>query len=271
MLPLKIPTSRVVKSTVRSAFQGRIIPVSLAALTVVFSYYVAYLLAGALTVPSGTYGEIISVVSLLLMFCFILGPVTLGAVRYFWRLTDGADEGPVAVFYYFSSLYRYKRAIKVLLIPLFRCAGVFIICLLPYGVISVLSNAWIYQFLGTEIPIWVAGLALVEAFLQVAGTFVALIVVAKYYLVPVIAVMDENLLVLEAVHMSVMVSRRSLGAAAGLFCSLIGWVLLSTFVIPLIYTAPLFLGCYVVHGRYALVNYNLSLDYYNKQRYNEAV
>jgi hypothetical protein len=134
-----------------------------------------------------------------------------------------------------------------------------------------LSNAWIYQFLGTEIPIWVAGLALVEAFLQVAGTFVALIVVAKYYLVPVIAVMDENLLVLEAVHMSVMVSRRSLGAAAGLFCSLIGWVLLSTFVIPLIYTAPLFLGCYVVHGRYALVNYNLSLDYYNRQRYNEAV
>ena len=89
----------------------------------------------------------------------------------------------------------------------------------------------------------------------------------KYYLTPAIAVMDDDLLLMEAVHISTMVARKSAGSFLSLIASLAGWILLSFLGIPLIYTAPLFFGCYAIHSRYALVNYNLILDFYKKEGY----
>ena len=271
MFPLKIPSSSIVKNTVKSAFKGKRVPATLASLTVVFAYYLISMLVSGMASVMNNYFELLAIGIFVISAVFILLPLLLGVVRFFWRLTGGADDNPTAVFYYFSSSFLYKRAIKLALLLAFRCACVTVVCLLPYIIVFTLSNTWIYQFLGTEMPLWVAGMTLLESFLQVTGFFVAFILSLRYYLTPVVAVMDDDLLLLEAVHISVMVSHRSVSAFGGLIASLIGWILLSFFVIPLIYTVPLLLGCYVVHGRFALVNYNLSLDYYEKEGYNLSI
>ena len=268
MFPSKIPSSTVVKNTVNASFKGKRFLVTLVSLCSVFAFYMFSMLIGAISSINGAIFTAPVVAVYLAAILFIVLPVTLGVVRFFWRLTGGAEDKPTEVFYYFSSATLYKRAVKTVLLIAFKCVCCFIICLLPYLIVNVLSHSWIYQFLGTEVPVWVAGLALVEAFLKVTGIFAASLMALRYYLVPCIVAMDDDLLLFEAVHISVMVSKRSLGSFGVLVVSLLGWAVLSLFVIPVIYTAPLFFGCYVVHSRYALVNYNLSLDFYNNENKN---
>lgn len=270
MFPSRIPASPVVKSTVKSALQGKRISATIAALIPVFTFYMLYLIMSSFSFILTDALSWILLTAMAVLFLFVLNPVLLGAIRFFWRLTDGADDGPAEVFYYFGSFFRYKRAMKSIFLMIFKCFTALFTCLLPYIIITILSEAWLYQFLGTEIPLWVAGLALVQSFLRVVGIFAGLAVISRYYLFPAIVVMDDSMLLLEALHISVMVSRRSVSYFLGLAVSLFGWILLSLLVAPLIYTAPLFLGCYAVHCRYALVNYNLSLDFYANESYNNT-
>lgn len=270
MFPSRIPTSAVVKSTVKASLKGKGVSATLAALTPFCAYLLFYALISGFSMMLTGYLVWVAVAVLAIFFMFVLHPVILGALRYFWRLTDGADDSPSEVFYYFGSLFLYKRALKCILLMLFKCFTALFTCLLPYLIVSVLSAAWVYQFLGTEMPLWVAGLALVQSFLRMVGIFAGLAVISRYYLLPAITVMDDDMLLLEALHISVMVSRRSVSAFLGVIVSLLGWGLLSLFTAPLIYTAPLFFGCYAVHCRYALVNYNLSLDFYAKDNFNTA-
>jgi hypothetical protein len=267
MFPSRIPSSPIVKSTVKASFEGRSISVCVAALIPLCAYYsvialfseFSYLMSGLLA--------IIPIVMMVLSIIFIVYPILLGAIRFFWRITDGAKDEPESVFYYFESSSRYKRAVKSSLWLAFKCFVAFFTAMLPYILITLLSNAWVYQFLGTEIPLWVAKLELVRSFLQMAGIFAGITVISRYYLFPALVVMDDGMLLLEAMHISVMISRRSVAAFLSLVVSLFGWILLSVLVVPMLYTAPLFLGCYVVHCRYAVVNYNLSLEFYAKDKY----
>lgn len=267
MFESKIPSSNVVKNTVKTAFSGKMISAIFAALSAVFASYILYFFTMGFFFVLGEDATVIVNVIAVLASVFILAPLFLGVVRFFWRITSDFDEGPAEVFYYFSSAARYKRAIKLVLVLLFRGGCMVLVCLLPFIVVNIISNTWIYQFLGTEIPLWAAGLELLKEFLKFSGIFLSFVFLLKYYLVPAVVVMDDDMLLFEAVHISVMVSRKSLGSFLSLTASLFGWILLSFLGLPLIYTAPLFFGCYAVHSRYALVNYNLSLDFYEKEGY----
>lgn len=267
MLPSKIPQASVVKNTVKTAISGKRLPAIFAALSAVFASYILYFFWSGMLFVLGESAAWLAIVTVLIMATFILAPLFLGVTRFFWRITAESDDGPCEIFYYFSSFKRYKRSVKLVLVLLFRGGCIVLACLLPFIIANAVSNTWIYQFLGTEIPLWAAGLELLKEFLKFSGIFLSFCFLLKYYLVPAVFVMDDDLLLLEAVHISVMVSRRSAGVFLSLILSLAGWILLSFLGIPLVYTAPLFFGCYAVHSRYALVNYNLSLDFYEKEGY----
>ena len=268
MLSLKIPSSATVKSTVKASLADKYMSAVIAAMSAVFAFLFLYLTALALLKVFDNYFIIVAV-SVAIFAILLAHPILLGAVRWFWRATDGCDEGPETVFYYFSSFSRYMRAIKCVLYIGFKTVGAFFVCLLPYLIVTLLSNSWIYQFLGTEMPVWSAALVLLQSFLRIAGIFIAVVLSAKYYLAPAVVVMDDGMHLLEAVYISVMISRNSLGAFASLIVSLFFWILASFTLLPLVYTVPFILGCYVVHCRYALVNYNMTLDYFNEGKFDE--
>ncbi len=266
MFPEKIPGAMVVKSTARISLSGKYITAAVAALLPILAYYLLSItISCAFEVLPQKTGLYIGAAAVLLSV-FVLFPLFLGSARYFWRLTDGLDEDPATVFYYFNSFACYKRSLKSAILLIFKFSTTFIPCMLPYFVTVLLSDGWIYRFLGTEIPLWVAGLALLSAFLKYAGVFVGLLLFLRHYLFVAIVVMDDDLLIYEADHISTMVASRSIGSFAALIASLLGWVLLSVLIAPMLYTAPLIMSCYVVHCRYALVNYNRTLEFYSKEQ-----
>lgn len=267
MFPIQIPHSPAVKSTAKASMNGKEASAAIAAMTVVFSFIFMLMLISVVSIMSSGRIGIVGIATAVLLFVLIFHQVLLGAVRFFWRLTQGAEDSPTEVFYYFTSFFRWKRAVKACLFMTFKCFTAMFTCMLPYLIVTLLSNSWIYRFLGTEIPLWVAGLALLQSFLQVVGLFAGLAVISRYYLFAAIVVMDDDMLLLEANHISVMVSRHSVSSFLALCVSLFGWIVLSFLCLPLLYTASLFFCCYAVHCRYALVNYNMNLDYYTKQQY----
>ena len=266
MLQIQVPKSRAVKSTVKATLKGRLIPAGIAGTIPYFIYLFISAFAGVFSMILRHFDAVV-VLLFSLLGIFLFAPAVLGAARWFWRATDGCEDAPADVFYYFSNFFLYKRALKSILFLGFKCFTATFTCLIPYLVISVLSNSWIYQFLGAEIPLWVAGLALVQSFLRVVGILAAITVASRYYLFIALVVMDENMLLLEAMHISVMVSRRSVSAFITLVFSFIGWILISFLGVPLFYTAPMFFAAYAVHSRYALVNYNQNLNRFKNEQF----
>ncbi len=267
MFPPKIPTSSVVKNTVAASLKGRRAPALLAALGFVFTCLICSLIGSALSVAFiGKFSFVPNIFSVLLAAFFVL-PVFLGTVRFFWRFTDGAEDSPAEIFFYFSSLSAYKRAVACIFTVGLRCALVVTLCFLPYIVVWLFCEGWIFRFLGTERPIWAQGLVLVQGFLSFAGFLAGGLFALRYYLFSAVVVMDDEVHPLEALRISSMVARQSQGSFLELLFSLLGWILLSLLLAPLFYTAPLFFGCYAVHCRYAIVNYNESLKAYSDDNF----
>ena len=270
MLQLKIPDSYVVKNTVNATLKDRRISAGIAGslpyvtCLVLLSVYevVALLLSREKLILTAVF---------LVVGVFLFLPAFLGVLRWFWRMAEGLDDPVSEIFYYFKGFFLYKRAVKCILFLTFKCAVGLFVCLLPFFIVNILSNAWIYQFLGTEIPLWVAGLAVVEAFLRLVGIIIGILVISRYYLFPALVVMDDNTLLLEAMHSSVVVSKRSVSYFLSLIISMLGWIILSVFMIPIFYTAPLFFTAYVVHARYAIANHNQNIDKQKKDEYDFQV
>lgn len=266
MLGLRIPDSQVVKSNVKAVLKNRRIAAGIVGIFPYLIYLVLVSLYGVFAML--LIGRRLTAVSVAVVIgLFLLLPVVLGAIRWFWRVADGCEDAVTDVFYYFTSLFLYKRALKCIFLFMFKCLMAMLISLLPYFVITLLSNSWIYQFVGTEIPLWVAGLALVQAFLRIVGIIAGLVAISRYYLFPVLVVTDDNMLLLEALHISILVSKRSAVYFLALVISLVGYMLLSLFMVPIFYTAPIFFTAYVVHARFAIVNHNQNLDRLKKEQY----
>ena len=271
MFPSQLPDASVVKSTVKASLKGKRIQAAVVSAAVVFAYYSVYMVTGVLSsfISGGTGIAVIAATVLLLIF--LLLPLMFGAIRYFLRLTDGVEDEPLSVFYYFSSFFRYKRAVKCVFWMIFKCLTAIATCMLPFFIVSVLSQSWFYRFVGAEIPFWIRNLSLIEAFLKYVGEISVIAVISRYYLLPAIAIMDDDVLLLEATHISVMISRHTVVRFFSLGLSLIGWLAVGLFGFPSIFTLPIILSCYAVHCRYALVNYNLSLDSCTENKYDTSI
>lgn len=262
MVSFEIPNSSVVKSTARAALKGRWVEAIIVSCLGMFSIFIIQLIFSAISMYAGrALMYILSAVSIA-FFIFLIAPLFLGIIRYFWRLTDSAKDDVSAVFYYFGSKKRYFRAVKLTFVLGWRVLGAIVLCMLPFAVTHMLSGTWVYSVLGQEVPIWAANFMFIEVFFFIIGVLCSILFVSRYYLAPVIAAMDEDLLLLEAIHISSMVSRRSGSAFISLAVSLFGWILLGALCLPVLYTLPFMIACYVIHARFAMVNYNLVLDYY---------
>lgn len=263
MLPLQLPQSAVVKSTARVALKNKWPAASLAALTLVLTAFIFEMLKTTLYFFRPT--PVMTIITLV-ESVFLLCPLFFGVVRYFYRLTAGTQDELDSIFYYFSSFYHYKRILKLTILLLVRLIGITIVAMLPYLIVRLLSGSWLYGMIGTGVPLWTSNLRIIESFFRLAGNLLILLAMLRYYLVPVIVVMDEDLLLLEAVHISCMVAKRSWSSFLGLCVTCAGWIFLSFLVLPLVFTAPFLMACYVIHCRFAIVHYNLSLDYYETSR-----
>lgn len=249
--------SRAVKSTAKAALKGHWFEaccVSIAfMLTVTLIYFSCALLASIL--PQFVTGILLLVLTLLLI-C----PLFLGIMRFFKNLIFGAHVDFTEIFIYFSAAKAYKRAIRLVLELFARFIFYGIISLIPAGIVKLITSDFFFRILNMDIPLWSASFNTLLSFLMGMAALSVFILMLRYYLAPFLLVADDGMTVGEAIHMSTILSRRSSSELWSLVFSFLGLFFVSLFAIPLIFTLPYLLCALTVHSRYAVTNFNLSIN-----------
>lgn len=251
------PTNSIVKITAKSALSNKWVKAIFATTILLFIVFISM---NAASVLSLALGDIAANVLISLLAVFMILPIALGLFRYFWRFLFEVDDNPVAIFYYFSSLSIYKRALSLILNLLFKTVLYSVLINLPKFILFMMSKGFVYEFIGMPIPVWSANLSAVAMILGVISSIVVFFVLARYYIAPVIFVADDNIDAQEAMHMSTIIAKKSAMDFYYLILSFFGWFLLCVTVVPIIFVLPYFIVSYLVHVRFAIAEYNKHIE-----------
>lgn len=246
-------TNSVIKKTARSALKDNWCEAIAAGSILIFAELVLYI---AVSLFSMVVGNVVSTVILVVFTLFITLPLLLGVFRCYWLIMWDKKSVVGEVFYYFSSGENYIKTVKLFGSLFLKALGIGAILIIPSIITDILSLAKIYEFFQFSAPSWSSNLALVSVFLKVVAGVILLIIMLKYYLAPFLIIADEEMDVQEAIHKSTVLAKASLIDFITLTLSFAGYIILSVFVVPLIFTLPYFMVSYMVHSRFSVANYN---------------
>ena len=251
-----------IKKEAKALLKGNWVSVIISSLTVLFSFFIIYNIGWVLSL---VIGDIASYVVLAVLGVLLLGPLSLGVIRYFYRIKGGMDETPATVFYYFSFRRGFNKAIRLCLALAVRFLLTAAIFYLPAVLVYVISSPNLYDFLKMPIPLWSQHLTYLVNFLSSLASVLTAFSLLKFYLAPFLIIADDEMDVEEAVLMSTVISKTTITDFVFLGLSLILWIILSLLYIPLLFTLPYFIMCYVVHSLYAINAYNERINKINNQ------
>lgn len=253
-----LPGNDAVKHTARTSLRGRW-PQAIAVGIICFMVFLSgvYLTQIFRLLLQTVVGNWAFVLFFAVWFVVLLCPLYLGAIRWFWRTTGGAETEVGSVFYYFSDCKRYWRSLKLNLFLAGKTLLYGLLLLLPASVTHYLSGPTFYNRFGASIPYWVSALKVLSFVLLAVGVLALCVILFRYYLAPLFLVANEEMLPMEAMLLSTMVAKQSLGSFVGLLFGFAGWVFLTLLCgVPLLYALPFFLAAYCVHCRYCIFHYN---------------
>ena len=189
----------------------------------------AWLIVGLTTsLTAFVANEAVGTVLFAVLSFFLLLPLFLGVIRFFWRMIFGADDSPVSVFYWFSGKSNYLRAVKLELLLAVRALFFGLILFIPAMIVDLFSGSFLYDALKIPIPLWTSNLY-----------YLSLFVISKSTMLDFIY----------------------------LFFSLLGWIILSVLVIPIMFTLPYIITSVSVHTRFAIAEYNKRVDKQNSETF----
>ncbi len=254
-------SNSTIKSISKTALKGNYISCFIATAMVMAVWFINYNISAIFSVVTGT---IISTVLYYVFNFLFLMPVVLGLLRYFWRLICKSCDNPITIFYYFSSKALYMKALQLLFLLIMRTVFCYLIFSIPVFVFKLITGTWLYEFLNLSIPIWTVNLSNLIYFLKFIAVVATLFSMIKFYLAPMLFVAYENMEVAEAVHLSTVVSKRTILDFIFLIFSFFGWLLLSLFYLPLLFTLPYFLTSFLIHSSYVVEEFNQEINKINQ-------
>lgn len=250
-------SSHVIKLTAKTALKGNWASAIITSAVTVFAYFIFNLVSSVLSM---VIGDIAANIILYCMLFFLFLPLCFGLLRYFWRLLFSVCDNPLSVFHYFSEKTLYLKVLKLEFLILVRVLGFGIVLYLPAIAVWIISNNFIYDFLGMPIPMWSANLNYVLSLLTTTATAILFFVMVKFYLTPMLFVADDDIDVAEAIHMSKTISKKTALDFIFLAFSFIGWILLAFLYIPTIFVLPYIITSYLVHSRFSVAEYNKHIE-----------
>lgn len=252
--------SKIVKITAKTALKGNFLKALIASGIFLFCFFASNYSAG---IFSYTGNSTVSYVILILLTIFLLIPLFIGLVRFTWRMLFGADDSPISVFYYLSDKTVYKKTIKFTLTFILKAIPATLILFFPVIVLWFFTESYIYDLLGIAMPLWITSLNSLLIIFRTFAIVALCFYMLRYYLSFILFVADENMDINEIFYMSKLISRKSSLDFIYLFSSFLGWIILSLFVVPLIFTLPYMLTAYAVHSRFAIAEYNKLINNFN--------
>ena len=247
---------RASKSIIKANFIGSMV----ATVTMLTVWFVCYNISAVISHIVGSTGFYIAFFSFGL---FVVSPVAVGLIRFFWRLNFGQIDNPIDIFYYFSYKTEYFKVLHLVFALALRTVICFLIFFIPVYVLQLITGTWIYNALNVSIPIWTANLSNLTSFMRFISVTATFVYVLKFYLAPMLVVADENMDIAEALHLSTVISRRTTLDFIFLIFSFAGWILLSVLVVPLIITLPYMIVSYLIHCSFAVDAFNEEISKIN--------
>ena len=164
------------------------------------------------------------------------------------------------MFFYFSSSAVYRKSVNFILRLIIRLLISYFLLSLPAIIVGGLASADVYEFFGFAIPLWTPLLSTISNLLFVLSFIIFIFVNIKYYLSPYLFIIDDEITPENALKMSIIISRRTQIDFIYLFFGMIVYVILSLLYLPLIFTMPILLMTYLIHSKYAVIQYNSTID-----------
>lgn len=256
--------SKAVKSTAKAALKGRWLIACTS--TIVFILPII-IISFATSLLSSILKDNIVFILWLLLNLFLVCPLFLGLIRFFKNLVFENVLGVQEIFIYFSCFKAYKRAMRLILDLLARFIFYSVVCFIPAGIVKLITSDFFFDLLNVDIPLWSESLGALLSFLIGMAALAIFVLMLRYYLAPFLLVANDDMSVDEAIHMASVIARRSSGELWSLIFSFLGYLLLSLFVVPIIFTLPYFLCALTVHARYSVTGYNLNLTQENTRNF----
>ena len=252
-----LPSVGKIKSMAREVLSKNHFVGIMASLPFVFSIAVLFLVVEVLSTVTNT---LISAVLNLTMLYFLILPLALGTFRFFSRWLEGVCEYPTAVFFYFSNNAVYRKSLNFIFRLVIRLLVSYFLLSLPAIIVGGLASSDVYEHLGFAIPLWTPLLSTISNLLFVLSFIIFIFVNIKYYLAPYLFIIDDEMTPVNAMKMSMIISRRTQIDFIYLFFGMIVYVVLSLLYLPLIFTLPFLIMTYLIHSKYAVIQYNNTIE-----------
>ena len=131
------------------------------------------------------------------------------------------------------------------------------ICLIPYVTVEILTSVNFYSLIGINVSEGFLSMYFINSWFLILGVFAGIVVLGRYFLVPAIITANDSTDVREAFKLSKKVASGYIGSFLTFLLSFAGWLLLSLFAFPLIFTLPYFLASFSEFSRTVIKINNL--------------
>ncbi len=252
-----LPNSSALKANAKKRLSGKW-PICIAATMILLFFTFFLLMMFSLMGQFFTGGIPLIILCLSVIFIGVLlgFPLTLGVLRLFRYIYEGTDTSLYTVFYYFASPSRLIKTFRLFMLLISKIALVALLLFLPAIITDLLASGKLPFFADSGMPIWFSNLWVFSAFLRGIAAVVFFMAVIRHYPAIYIFIINDDLDCFEIMHLSTKVSKRSTGAFIGLVFSFIGYLVISVFIVPLIFTLPIFIMSYLSHSEAAVDLYN---------------
>lgn len=225
-----------------------------------FSYFIMILFVELFSMIFGQ-SAVANVVSYAISFIislFFTSPITLGIMRYFWRLTSGADDSLLSCFYYFSSIEKYRISLSLTISQFVRIYLVQILLSLPMFIAENFNPLGIFEE-NLFSDIYKNYFLNIFSVISIIGSYITLWLFLRYFLAQFLLFNNEELTANQAMALSFQMMKRRVWSLVGFYFSNIGWLFLCFLVLPVFYVLPFMMLGLTVYARYLIAGHNLNL------------
>ena len=246
-----IPT-KAVKTTALTILRGHWANSVVIALIPVFATVLITLIGSVLTIPFGAFSAIIDI----FLVVFFLSPLWLGALRVYWRMGNGIYDTPAETFYYFENRKNYLRALSFSIKFALNILVFEFIISIPVMVFDFLTSGYLFEIINMPMPVILVELKFLLYLLEIIVLVLTVMHLIRYYLSAFLLVSNEDMKPGECIKRGEEIGKHTKGGFANCILSYTGWILLTVFMIPLIFTAPYLIMSYMVACRFDIAYYN---------------
>lgn len=195
----------------------------------------------------------------LLFLVFLIIPLILGLLDYFRALAFGEEANFNRLFIGFTSADEYTRYLSFSLSMFIRVVLAYAFLSLPSSITKAMSEPSTYTTLNLPIPVWTTALSVISSMLYIFGLCLLVVFMLRYFMAPFLLVSNKDMSAKEAIMLSKIISKGHKFEFVKLAFSMIFYIILSLFFLPLLFTLPYFMMCYVTLCRFTVYEYNKSI------------